>query len=180
MTTTVAVVDLEKVVRESSRNARYTQEWEQGDEMKSLQDWLEKHRKNLDDYRKSIGDTPLTTKKKADETVLNPYSGLGHNPFGSLALPVNTEAGNRVAELERRLSGHESYIRDCRNGRTAINTSRIRNEVRQLLSDYAKSQGIDLVLFYSDTVFYMTDAVDITPEVLALYDSEGANQYSPA
>lgn len=169
MATTVAVVDLEKIVRESIRNAQYTQEWEQGDEMKSLQASLETHRKNLDDYRKSIGDTPLYTETR--ETSWNTWARreITHT------IRHNTEAGNKVAELERVLSDHKSHIADCRNGRAAINKPRIRNEVRQLLGDYAKSQGIDLVLFYSDTVFYMTDAVDITPEVLALYDSEGAN-----
>lgn len=171
MATTVAVVDLEKIVRESSHNARYTQEWEQGDEMKSLQDRLQKHRKNLDDYRKSIGDTPLYIEMEDSRKV---YSRLSHQWITSNTR-ITTDEGYKVEELEGRLSDHESYIRDCRNGRTAINAPRIRNEVRQLLSDYAKSEGVDLVLFYSDTVFYMTDAVDITPEVLALYDSEGAN-----
>lgn len=177
MTTTVAVVDLEKIVRESSHNARYTQEWEQRDEMKSFQASLEKHRKNLDDYRKSIGNTPLYTEEEKDAPRSWSYSSFGGRTPSTpkITVQVKTEAGKRVAELERVVSDYESYIEDRRNERTAINAPRIRNEVRQMLGDYAKSQGIDLVLFYSDTVFYMTDAVDITPEVLALYDSEGAN-----
>lgn len=87
-------------------------------------------------------------------------------------MQINTAEGNRVEELEAAIEAQEQYIIDCRNNRSSSsNVERIRNEVRDLLKVYAAKQSIDLVLYHSDTVFYMTDEVDITDEVLAYYDA---------
>lgn len=59
--TKVAVVNLEKIVQRSTRNTRYLQEWEKSDEMKALQAELAKRKKDLSDYRTSIGNAPLYT-----------------------------------------------------------------------------------------------------------------------
>jgi Skp family chaperone for outer membrane proteins len=180
MATTVAVVDFEKIVRDSKRNAQYTQEWENGEEMKGLQAELENRRKALADYRASIGNAALYTEHQETRNIDGLFGGssfgygFGYKPEPrtiTQTIRTNTAEGNRVAELERAISDWEGHLQNCRNGRAAINAPRIRNEVKDLVRTYATQQGIDLVLFQLETVFYMSDAADITPEILAIYDA---------
>ncbi len=188
MPTTVAVVDLEKVFQQSTHIPLYAQEWENGEELKNIKTDIENLRKTLSNYKASIGNAPMTYEDwewgDIDYDAVRERSSYGSSygfssfafggyPRKKVTVWKPTAEAKQISAYEQSIRDKENSINVRREAAAQNNTVRVRNEINEILKQYIAKKGIDLVLdAHHTTVLFMTDAVEITDEILAIHEGK--------
>jgi outer membrane protein len=78
-----------------------------------------------------------------------------------------------IRDGDRELQRKQTEFQDDLNSRRNEELSKLQKSLIEEVRTYAKGQNFDLVL--ADGVIYATNAIDITPQVLAMLTASGAN-----
>lgn len=79
---------------------------------------------------------------------------------------------------DRELQRKQSELQEDFNARRNEELSKLQKSVVEQVQAYAKAQGYDLVI--AEGVIYATNAVNITPQVLAVLNANSAKSAAPA
>jgi outer membrane protein len=83
-----------------------------------------------------------------------------------------------IRDGDRELQRKQTEFQDDLNSRRNEELSKLQKSLIEEVRTYAKGQNFDLVL--ADGVIYATNAIDITPQVLAMLTANGAKAAAPA
>jgi outer membrane protein len=83
-----------------------------------------------------------------------------------------------IRDGERELQRKQQEAQDDFNARRNEELSTLQKSLIEQVRTYAKSQNFDLIM--ADGVIYATNAVDITPQVLAMLQARGSKAGAPA
>ena len=83
-----------------------------------------------------------------------------------------------IRDGDRELQRKESEAQDDFNSRRNEELSKLQKSLIEQVQAFAKAQNYDLVM--ADGVIYATNAINITPQVLAMLNANGAKSAPPA
>jgi outer membrane protein len=83
-----------------------------------------------------------------------------------------------IRDGDRELQRKQTEFQDDLNSRRNEELSKLQKSLIEQVRAYAKAQNFDLVM--ADGVIYATNAVDITPQVLAMLQAAGPKVAAPA
>jgi outer membrane protein len=89
-----------------------------------------------------------------------------------------TREDKEIRDGERELQRKQQEAQDDFNARRNEELSTLQKSLIEQVRTYAKSQNFDLIM--ADGVIYATNAVDITPQVLAMLQARGSKAGAPA
>ena len=141
-TTKIAILDIERCMKESSEGKRITESLKK--DLETMQQRYTKAQKELSDLQKEIDKQSLMLSTEAKETKQNEYD----------------KKNRELTYLNEDLTEEAQTVQQNAN-------QKILKELYAIIQSVAKQQGFDLVLEKStSSILYSADALDITEQII--------------
>jgi Outer membrane protein (OmpH-like) len=128
------------------------QEWKAGPEFTALTNQLVEAKKAFEDYKRVIGNAPLTTR-------------------GGGMFLFSTPEGREHDGLQSTVQRYERGIANTSQQKLEAIHQNIQTELRAALIKYATAQNISILLNHTDTFFHVNENLDITNAFVAFYNA---------